>query len=115
MVENEDDTRRILAAIATPQKLAPTRSCCMQCRSPLRKYSRAVHCRNCSRLICGKCSSACLPADYFPKSFNVKEPSWACKVCEKVLTARKEVMSNGTQPTSSYGEDGEDEEDRYSC
>lgn len=114
MVENDDDLYRLLAAITTPQKLARIRSNCMQCDAVLR-YSQSVHCRSCSSLICGKCSTVCLPAEYFPKSFNVKAPSWACKICEKILTTRKEVMSNHTQPTSSYGEDCDDEEDRYSC
>jgi hypothetical protein len=36
----------------------------------------------------------------------VKEPSWVCGVCEKVLVARKEETSNATPPTAtSYGDD----------
>lgn len=112
MVENENDLRRILAAITVPHKVAPTRCRCMQCNAILRTRSRSVHCRHCSRITCGACLSSCLPPEYFLKSFKVSEPSWACTVCEKILTARKEVMSNGTHPTSSYGED---DDDRCSC
>jgi hypothetical protein len=53
-----------------------------------------------------------LPAEDFPKSFEVTEASWVCTICEKILAARKEDMS-GTQPTKSYGDD--DDDDRFSC
>ena len=114
MLSDEHSLHRILSAINRPQKRAPTRSWCMSCRGVLGTYSRALHCRHCSRLICGKCSSSCLPVEYFPKSFEVNEPSWACSVCEKILTARKEdtSMSTGTYPASSYGDD---ESSRCSC
>lgn len=117
MVEDENDLRRILSAITSPHQLAPTRSCCMQCKTVLNTFSRAIHCRNCSRLTCKECSSHCLPAEYFPKNFKVSEPSFACSVCEKILTGRKENMSSSTQPTSSYGEDDEEDhdEDLYVC
>lgn len=119
MVEKQDDLRRILSVITTSHQFAPSRSHCMQCKTTLSTFSRAHHCRNCSRLTCKDCSKACLPPEYFPKNFKVSEPSWACTVCEKILTARKEVLSDTTRPTSSYGEGGddddEDDEDRYSC
>jgi len=118
MVEDPNDLRRILSAITTPHQFAPSRSCCMHCKTTLSASKRAHHCRNCSRLTCKECSSSCLPPNYFPKSFNISEPSWACTVCEKILTARKEVQSDTTKPTSSYGdeeEDDDDDEDRYSC
>jgi len=109
MVEDEHDLYRILSAITKPSKWAPTRSWCMQCKSVLGSYARAMHCRHCSRLVCGSCASSCLPTDYFPKSFGVKEPSWVCSLCEKILMARQEDTSNGTPPTASsyeYGDDG---------
>ena len=114
MVEDETDLRRILSAITAPHQLAPTRSCCMQCKEVLNTFSRAVHCRYCSRLTCKDCSNSCLPAENFPKNFNVSEPSWVCSVCEKILTAGKDVMSDATHPTSSYGEE-EDDEDLHEC
>lgn len=106
MVEDEHDLYRLLAAISKPSKWAPTRTWCMHCKSVLGSYARAMHCRHCSRLVCGSCASSCLPSDYFPKSFGVKEPSWVCSVCEKILMARQEDTSNGTPPTtSSFGDD----------
>lgn len=36
----------------------------------------------------------------------MQEPSWVCDVCEKILVARKEEVSNATPPTaSSYGDE----------
>ena len=112
MVEDENDLRRILTAVSRQQKWAPTRSWCMHCKSVLGTYARALHCRHCSRLICGNCARSCMPPEDFPKSMEVKEPSWVCLVCEKILTARREETSSGTHPTSSYGDD---DEDRFSC
>lgn len=106
MLEDEEDQIRVLSAITKPLKWAPTRSWCMSCKSVLGTFARAMHCRHCSRLICGVCSSSCLPAVYFPKSFDVKEPTWVCGVCEKILTGRREDASQGTPPTAlSFGDE----------
>jgi hypothetical protein len=99
MVVGVDDLYRILSAITKPPMWAPTRSWCMQCKMTLGARSRAMHCRHCSRLICGTCASSCLPADNFPKSFAVTQASWVCIICEQVLTSRKEALE---QPTSRY-------------
>jgi len=116
MVEDERNLNRILSAITKPSKWAPARSWCMQCKSRLGSFARALHCRHCSRLICSGCASSCLPTDYFPKAFDVKEPSWVCGLCEKILLTRKDDGSNGTPvtaasfgtdvPVPSFGEDG---------
>lgn len=106
MVEDETDLHRILSAITKPSKWAPARTWCMQCQSALGTFARAMHCRHCSRLICGSCASCCLPPHYFPKSFKVQEPSWVCCLCEKILLGRKDDNSHGTPPTAtSYGDD----------
>jgi hypothetical protein len=133
MVENEPDLYGILGAITTSHQLAPTRTYCMHCKCSLRSSTHrsktaattttAVHCRHCSRFVCSKCCHVCLPNDYFVKSMRSMESSslWTCIVCEKILTSRREVMSNGTQPTTttsivSYGNIFfDDDEDRYSC
>lgn len=105
MVDDSDSLYRIISAINHSQKWAPARSWCMNCEAVLGTFTRALHCRNCSRLICEKCSSSCLPAEDFPKSFHVTEASWVCGICEKILLSRKEEVSQTTQPTSSYGEE----------
>jgi hypothetical protein len=108
MVGDERALYRILSAINRPLKLAPTRPWCMHCKKALGAIARGVHCRHCSRLVCGACA-ACLPAEYFPKIFDVLEPSWACSVCERILAGRREDMSNTTNPASSYGDEEEDD------
>jgi hypothetical protein len=112
MVEEESSLHRILSAVTRPVKWAPSRSWCMHCKNVLGTYSRALHCGNCSRLVCGNCAPSCLPAEDFPKSFEATQASWVCTVCEKILAARREDMSSGTQPLSSYEDD---EDDRFSC
>lgn len=107
MVQDSSTLYRILAAISTPHAWAPARSWCMHCQSALGTFSRAMHCRHCSRLICGSCAIACLPPEYFPKSFDIHEASWVCVLCEKILIARRDENSNSTHPTSSYGDDDE--------
>jgi hypothetical protein len=100
-----------------------------------------VHCRQCSRSVCTHCCKVRLPVDYFGKNFRIDSSTslsrnvtstpqlWpCCVVCEKILTSRREIMSNGTQPTTatSYGSNGgindflfdsydNDDTDRYSC
>jgi hypothetical protein len=48
-----------------------------------------------------------MPPEYFPKSFEIFEPSWVCIVCEKILMDRKEDFlsnsSGSTHPISSIG------------
>lgn len=106
MVENENDLLRLVSAITKPSGWAPPRAWCMGCKSSLSSFARAVHCHFCRRLLCRACAITCLPSHYFPKAFGVREPSWVCRVCEKVLVARKEETSNGTPPTAtSYGDD----------
>lgn len=109
MVTDDHALHRILAAIATPLKMAPTRPWCMSCKTALGSFARALHCRHCSRHVCSACTRCTLPPDYFPKSFDLYEPSWVCTVCEKILIARKEENSSSTHPISSLG----DEDDRY--
>jgi hypothetical protein len=48
-----------------------------------------------------------LAPEFFPKTFEIYEPSWVCCVCEKILIARKEDNSTGTQPISSVGDEDE--------
>jgi hypothetical protein len=106
MVENRRDLFRIISAITKPSAWAPPRSFCMGCKSLLGSFARAIHCHLCRRLLCRSCACTCLPSHYFPKQFGVKEPSWVCEVCEKVLVARKEDTSNATPPTAtSYADD----------
>lgn len=106
MVESHDDLFRIISAITSPSTWAPPRSWCMNCRSTLGSFARALHCHHCRRLLCKACATTCLPSYYFPKDFGVQEPSWVCGICEKVLVGRKEETSNGTPPTAySYGDD----------
>ena len=116
MVQDESDLFRIFAAITYPQAQAPACSWCMHCQSELGTSVHGVPCRHCSRLVCDKCRS-CLPPHYFLKSFGVNEPSWACVVCEKVLTyMRKEISSTSenTHPFSLCGDNG-DGKSRCSC
>lgn len=106
MVEDDDDLHRILSAINRPLvKFAPSRPWCMQCKSNLDTYSRALHCRHCGRLVCSSCSSNCLPAGYFPKCFEITEPVWVCTVCENILTSRTGDPMMNTPPTSSYDDE----------
>ena len=112
MVQNEHALYRILAAISCPHRWGPNRSSCMSCTRTLGLQTRAIHCRHCSRLICGSCASSCLPPEFFPKNFGIREASWVCSPCEKILSSRREEMSSGTQPTSSYNDD---DDDHYSC
>lgn len=113
MVVNPSDVPRLLSAVSVRQNPAPSRKRCMECKTTLRSFSRTVHCGHCGRLLCTKCSGSCLQPDLFPKRFKLTEPTWACSICEKVLMTQKDVMSSETHPTSSYGDD--DEDDCYSC
>jgi hypothetical protein len=113
MVENNSDMQRILSVINRPQRPAPARSWCMNCKATLGgTHARALHCGGCGRLICGTCAPCCLPAEDFPKCFEYTKSAFVCVICERILSARKDDNCSGTQPTSSYGED---EEDRFSC
>jgi hypothetical protein len=113
MVEDKHDLYRILSAITAPHKPAPARPWCMHCKNVVGKHVHALHCRHCSRLVCDICVSCCLPPEYFPKSFQISDPSWVCTVCEKILVNRKdEVASGRTMPSSSYGDE---DEDLYAC
>jgi hypothetical protein len=111
MVSDEHSIHRILAAITRPPKWAPTRPWCMQCKSILGSYSRAMHCGHCGRHLCGGCIQRTLPPDYFPKSFEMYEPAWVCHVCEKILVSRKEDFlsnsSGSTHPVSSIADEDE--------
>ena len=113
MVTDPSDLYRIISAISCSHTWAPARSWCMNCKSALGTKTRALHCKHCSRLICGKCSSNCLPPSFFPKFLNIHEAAWVCNVCEAVLKSRRDEISTATQPTSSYGED--DDQSRCSC
>jgi hypothetical protein len=114
MVEDGKDLYRILSAITTPNVFAPNRPWCMHCKTVLRK-SRGVHCRHCSRLTCFSCSRSFLPVEYFPEHFKVLEPSSVCAVCETILTAQKEVMTNITYPVSALSDEDDGQDDRFSC
>ncbi|CAB9516200.1 Unconventional myosin [Seminavis robusta] len=92
MVKKDSQCSRILAAISVPQKWAPSRSWCMQCKCNLGTFARALHCRHCGRFICGDCtSSGTLGPEYFPVSFETADisPLYVCTLCEKILMARK--------------------------
>ena len=100
MISDENALHRVLAAISKPQKWAPNRSWCMQCKTTLGSFARSLHCCHCGRLVCGACSQRSLSAEYFPKSFEIFESSWVCIVCEKILVSRqKDDVS--TQPATS--------------
>jgi len=106
MVEDEHELRHLLSALARPQQCAPTRPWCMHCKSTLGTHSRAVHCKHCSRLVCGKCATSCLPPKYFPKVFDVLGPCWVCSVCEIVLLSRlDDAATSDTDPSSNEGND----------
>lgn len=124
MVVEDHDLHRILSTLSRPPRLAPARNWCMQCKRVLGSHTRALHCGHCSRLICNACTNSCLPADYFPKSFDVCEASWVCLICEHVLANRKEDHSYGTMPTqpaSSFSDGqpsslfGDENSERYAC
>ena len=152
MIVKESDLYRIIGAITMPPTMvAPIRSYCMHCKvspsvlpsvatkslsNPTVAAAKMTHCRHCCRSVCTNCCRVRLPSDYFGKNFrNVSTfgsgppPLWpCCVVCEKILVARKEITSHGTQPTTtttigsgsindflfeSY--DDKDDTDRYSC
>ena len=79
-----------MSSISQPQKWAPSRTWCMQCKVTLGTFARALHCRHCGRFVCGDCSPGTLSPDYFPPDFDVDESAWVCVLCEKILLARKE-------------------------
>ena len=98
MVKKETQCSRILAAISVPQQWAPSRSWCMQCKSTLGRFARALHCRHCGRFVCGDCSSkTALAPDFFPLDFDIDEASWVCTLCEKLLMAKKEFGSKSVK------------------
>lgn len=104
MVADEHSTHRILAAISTPVKWAPThlRPWCMSCKTLLGTFAKSIHCRHCGRHICGACARRKLAPDFFPKAFEIYEASWVCLVCESILATRKEEeLTNSTHPVSS--------------
>jgi ankyrin repeat protein len=112
MISDENSIHRILAAVVRPPKWAPTRPWCMQCKSLLGSNSRAIHCRHCGRHLCGGCIRRTLIPDFFPKSFEIHEPSWVCLVCDKILVSRKEDRTNSsgtTIPVASVVDDNEDD------
>lgn len=108
MVDDEHTLHRILAAINRPQKWAPSRPWCMQCRAMLGSFAQALHCRHCGRLICGACAPRVLAPQFFPKSFEIYESSWVCVVCDRILVGRKEESSSMTQPSTSFHDDDDD-------
>jgi hypothetical protein len=109
------------------------------------KKQSSVATASCSRSVCNNCCKVRLPTNYFLKSSTGTTPPpppttlenhhhppssslWpCCIVCEKILTLKKEVMSYGTQPTttttiSNSGDStnffesyDNDDLDRYSC
>ena len=113
MVQDENTLYRILAAINHPPKWAPARTWCMHCKTSLGSFARGMNCRHCGRHICGACSRCTLAPDYFPKNFEIYEASWVCLLCEKILVARKEDNSSGTQPISSSMSSVAEEGDRF--
>lgn len=91
MVKDESSLVNILSAITQPQKWAPTRTWCMECKMTLGTFARALHCRHCGRFVCGDCCPRTLSSDYFPPDFEVDENSaWICVPCDKILVGRKE-------------------------
>ncbi|KAG7356913.1 ankyrin repeat domain protein [Nitzschia inconspicua] len=89
MVSDDQSLYRILAAIKTPGKLAPSRPWCMQCKSLLKApTSHGTHCGHCGRHLCIDCIWGSLPPDYFPPSFKVSIPMDVCNVCKDILLPR---------------------------
>jgi hypothetical protein len=155
MIVQESDLYRIISAITMPSTMvAPIRTYCMNCKGmtgtttttttrhhPSLPKLTMIHCRHCSRSVCTNCCKVRLPVDYFGKNFRIDPLRngmtapplplllWpCCVICEKILTSRREMMSQSTQPTTttSYGSNGgiteflfdsydNDETDRYSC
>lgn len=105
MVKHERQLIRILSAISAPQKWAPVRSWCMQCKLTLGTFGRALHCRHCGRFVCGECSPRTLTPDFFPTHFEVDEVAWVCLPCEKILVQRKEFGSSNSSANSSLHDD----------
>ena len=107
MVVEDHDLHRILSALPKAPRGALARDWCMQCKQSLGSTARAVHCSHCSRLVCHSCTSSCLPPEYFPKTFEIRDATHVCVVCEQILTTRKDDNSFGTvltQPVSSYSD-----------
>mmetsp|Transcript_42425 Transcript_42425/g.102663 ORF Transcript_42425/g.102663 Transcript_42425/m.102663 type:complete len:1772 (+) Transcript_42425:209-5524(+) len=107
MVQDENTLYRLLATITHPTPLAPKRSRCMNCRAHLGPFGKTIHCGHCGRHVCGACTRTSLAPEFFPKTFDLHDPSAVCLVCEKILVARKEDNSTGTQPISSVGDEDE--------
>lgn len=89
MVKKDHHLSRILGAISVPQKWAPSRTWCMQCKNTLGTFARALHCGHCGRFVCGDCSPRTLSRDHFPRNFEIEQPTWVCFLCEKILLKRK--------------------------
>ena len=105
MVSEDNTIHRLLAAINEPLKLAPIRRWCMHCKSPKGLSDRFFHCHHCGRHVCHHCARRTLTPEFFPKSFNIGKASKVCVVCEDILVARKEDLSNSsgmTNPASSF-------------
>ncbi|KAL3945263.1 MAG: hypothetical protein SGBAC_000674 [Bacillariaceae sp.] len=107
MVQDQNTLYRLLAAITRPTPLAPKRSRCMNCKTHLGPFTKTIHCNHCYRHICGQCTRTSLAPEFFLKTFDLHEASAVCLVCEKILVARKEDNSTGTQPISSVGDEDE--------
>ena len=90
MVKRDHHLSRILAAVSVPQKWPQTRTWCMQCKTSLGTFARALHCGHCGRFVCGDCSPRCLTRDHFPSNFEVDEAAYVCILCEKILIQRKQ-------------------------
>ena len=108
MVKHERQLVRILSAITAPQKWAPSRSWCMQCKISLGTFARALHCRHCARFVCGDCAPRTLSADFFPSpEFLEADESegWVCLPCEKILVSRKEFGCHPCSARSSLHDD----------
>ena len=105
MVKDTSSLVSILSAISVPQKWAPSRTWCMQCKTTLGTFARALHCRHCGRFVCGDCSPRTLSKEHFPADFEIDDNAWVCTLCEKILVARKDCEMY----SASFSEKKEDD------
>jgi len=74
--------RKMLAAIPAPPAWLPDSASthCQMCKSQFTTKNRRHHCRNCGRLVCGKCSPNKKPIT----KWNLKS-SRVCFMCETII------------------------------
>ena len=97
MVMDENDMRYLYSAISCEQKLAPTRTNCMQCKRKLMGFGKK-HCLHCGSSVCGRCSEHTLDPSYFPpyckNVIQCGESARVCNICEDILVTRKQEQQS---------------------